>query len=278
MPPSTPHFMSPTAAASAKAGQTATTPAKAKKTKNTTTTKTTSKTSSGGSVPHFMSPTAAGSGTKTKTKTRSGARPVTSRAPSAAAGKVSTPKKPAAKAKTKARAPPTTTATATGGLAATIVPSRRKPTVADPAAPRFRRPGPSADLALFRSTFAPLVDLGDPAARRGRAAAWRVADPGGGGVLGLAEAEAWILTALVAEHRPFKGQKLHRLYRPAYRPAFDAARSLGDGGGGDGGDGDVPTTLPAWPRPMGYHAQGSNIPFGESLTLIICNIQYISSE
>ena len=38
---------------------------------------------------------------------------------------------------------------------------------------------------------------------------------------------------------------------------------------GDGsGDGNFPTTLPAWPRPRGYHAQGSNIPFGESLTLI----------
>ena len=36
------------------------------------------------------------------------------------------------------------------------------------------------------------------------------------------------------------------------------------------GDGDFPTTLPAWPRPMGItiHGQGSNIPFGESLTLI----------
>ena len=41
-----------------------------------------------------------------------------------------------------------------------------------------------------------------------------------------------------------------------------------DDGDGDGGDG-VPTTLPAWPGPRGYHAQGSNIPFGESLTLII---------
>ena len=38
-----------------------------------------------------------------------------------------------------------------------------------------------------------------------------------------------------------------------------------DGGGDDGG---VPTTLPAWQVPRGYHAQGSNIPFGESLTLI----------
>ena len=36
----------------------------------------------------------------------------------------------------------------------------------------------------------------------------------------------------------------------------------------DGDDDGVPTTLPAWPRPRGYHAQGSNIPFGESLTLI----------
>ena len=41
-----------------------------------------------------------------------------------------------------------------------------------------------------------------------------------------------------------------------------------DGGGdGDGGDG-FPTTLPAWQGPRRYHAQGSNIPFGESLTLI----------
>ena len=43
-----------------------------------------------------------------------------------------------------------------------------------------------------------------------------------------------------------------------------------DGGGGDGGD--VPTTLPAWQVPRGYHAQGSNIPFGESLTLIMLYI------
>ena len=41
-----------------------------------------------------------------------------------------------------------------------------------------------------------------------------------------------------------------------------------DGGGGDGGGDGFPTTLPAWPRPRGYHAQGSNIPFGESLTLM----------
>ena len=40
-----------------------------------------------------------------------------------------------------------------------------------------------------------------------------------------------------------------------------------DADGGDGG-GDFPTTLPAWQGPRGYHAQGSNIPFGESLTLI----------
>ena len=40
--------------------------------------------------------------------------------------------------------------------------------------------------------------------------------------------------------------------------------AIGDGGGGDGdggGDG-FPTTLPAWPRPRGYHGQGSNIRSG----------------
>ena len=37
----------------------------------------------------------------------------------------------------------------------------------------------------------------------------------------------------------------------------------------DGGDDGVPTTLPASQGPRGYHAQGSNIPFGEFLTLII---------
>ena len=37
---------------------------------------------------------------------------------------------------------------------------------------------------------------------------------------------------------------------------------------GDGGGDDFPTTLPAWLVPRGYHGQGSNIPFGESLTLI----------
>ena len=42
-----------------------------------------------------------------------------------------------------------------------------------------------------------------------------------------------------------------------------------DADGDDGGDDDgVPTTLPAWQGPRGYHGQGSNIPFGESLTLI----------
>ena len=41
-----------------------------------------------------------------------------------------------------------------------------------------------------------------------------------------------------------------------------------DDGGGGGGGGDFPTTLPAWQGPRGYHAQGSNIPFGESLTLM----------
>ena len=51
----------------------------------------------------------------------------------------------------------------------------------------------------------------------------------------------------------------------------------------DGDGGGVPTTLPAWQGPRGYHGQGSNIPFGESLTLIyvyapspkIYNIIYI---
>ena len=43
----------------------------------------------------------------------------------------------------------------------------------------------------------------------------------------------------------------------------------GDGGGGDDDGGDFPTTLPAWQGPRGYHGQGSNIPFGESLTLTI---------
>ena len=42
----------------------------------------------------------------------------------------------------------------------------------------------------------------------------------------------------------------------------------GDGGGDGGGGGDFPTTLPAWQGPRGYHGQGSNIPFEESLTLI----------
>merc|ERR1712183_119078 len=40
-----------------------------------------------------------------------------------------------------------------------------------------------------------------------------------------------------------------------------------DADDGGGGDGDFPTTLPAWQGPRGYHGQGSNIPFGESLTL-----------
>ena len=43
----------------------------------------------------------------------------------------------------------------------------------------------------------------------------------------------------------------------------------------DGGDGnDIPTTLPALPRPRGYHGQGSNIAFGESLTLMIVDMLY----
>ena len=46
----------------------------------------------------------------------------------------------------------------------------------------------------------------------------------------------------------------------------------GDGGDGDGGDDGFPTTLPAWQGPRGYHAEGSNIPFGESLTLIYISI------
>ena len=41
-----------------------------------------------------------------------------------------------------------------------------------------------------------------------------------------------------------------------------------DDGDGDDDGGDFPTTLPAWQGPRGYHVQGSNIPFGESLTLI----------
>ena len=44
----------------------------------------------------------------------------------------------------------------------------------------------------------------------------------------------------------------------------------GDDGDDDDGDGDgFPTTLPAWQGPREYHGQGSNIPFGESLTLIL---------
>ena len=44
--------------------------------------------------------------------------------------------------------------------------------------------------------------------------------------------------------------------------------AVNGGGDGDGGGGDFLTTLPAWQGPTGYHAQGSNIPFGESLTLM----------
>ena len=36
----------------------------------------------------------------------------------------------------------------------------------------------------------------------------------------------------------------------------------------DDDDDGVPTTLPALPWPKVYHAQGSNVPFGESLTLM----------
>ena len=44
--------------------------------------------------------------------------------------------------------------------------------------------------------------------------------------------------------------------------------SGGSGGGGGGGDGGAGTTHPSWQVPREHHAQGSNIPFGESLTLI----------
>ena len=47
---------------------------------------------------------------------------------------------------------------------------------------------------------------------------------------------------------------------------FECPSDADGGGGGDDDGGGFPTTLPAWPRPRGYHAQGSNIPFGESLT------------
>ena len=221
----TPHFMSPTAAASAKAGPSSTPAKTKKKTTTTKTTKTSSGGGGGGSVPHFMSPTAAAGGAKTKSKTRSGARPATTGA---------NPKKPAGKTKTRTKAPTTgDTGATTMGLAATIVPSRKKPTIADPTAPLFRKPGPSADLALFQSTFAPLIDLGDPQAKKGRAAAWKIADPNGNGILSLAEADKWVLTALVAKHRPFKGRQLHKLYRPSYLLAFDAAKSLGQEGDGN---------------------------------------------
>ena len=53
-------------------------------------------------------------------------------------------------------------------------------------------------------------------------------------------------------------------------PSTRAYPSDADGGDdGDGYDGGVPTTLPVWLVPRGYHGQGSNIPFGESRTLII---------
>ena len=39
-------------------------------------------------------------------------------------------------------------------------------------------------------------------------------------------------------------------------------------GDGDGGGGDAGTTHPSWQVSREHHAQGSNIPFGESLTLI----------
>ena len=56
------------------------------------------------------------------------------------------------------------------------------------------------------------------------------------------------------------------------RQVSAATPPAADGGGGGGDDGGVPTTLPAWQVPRGYHGQGSNIPFGESLTLIYIRI------
>ena len=50
----------------------------------------------------------------------------------------------------------------------------------------------------------------------------------------------------------------------------DADGDDSDGGGNGGGD--FPTTLPAWLVPRGYHAQGSNIPFRESLILMYTHI------
>ena len=72
----------------------------------------------------------------------------------------------------------------------------------------------------------------------------------------------------VCRGRRFAGIHFQNLFLKKctlYKTIRVSKSDAGDGGG-DGGS--FPTTLPAWPRPRGYHAQESNIPFGESLTLI----------
>jgi len=93
----------------------------------------------------------------------------------------------------------------------------------------FRKPGPSADLNLFLSTFHPLVSLTDPSAKRDRSTQWKNADPNSNGMLSLAEVDSWIKLTLQATHKSHKGNQLYRLYRPSYIHAFDAAKSLAGG-------------------------------------------------
>ena len=191
------------------------------------------KTKKKGGVPHFMSPITP---TTDKAKPSSGARSA-AKATSTPSTSAKKPPTSAAKTKSKPASTPSSSTKAKAGTKSKAAPaptkSKKKATTADPSAPKFSKPGPSADLRLFQSTFQPLVDLKDPHAKKDRAAAWKNADPNGNGLLSLAEVDSWIQTALVAKHRQLKGKQLYKLYRPAYILAFDAAKSLAEGGNDD---------------------------------------------
>ena len=122
-----------------------------------------------------------------------------------------------------------------GGLARGGV--AREPAAAAPAETMTQEPeafiadivpaSPSADLAAFTSTFAPLAVKSD-AGQALRADQWPVADPNGNGFCSLAEIDGWVLKFLIATtHDTDEGTRLWRAFRPSYIRAFNDAKDIG---------------------------------------------------
>jgi hypothetical protein len=80
-----------------------------------------------------------------------------------------------------------------------------------------------ADLKIFLDTFADLAKPGKAAGAE-RAQSWLAVDPNGNGLVSLAEFDGWIQKSLKLDNGEDEGDRIWKLYRPAYIRAFNDAK------------------------------------------------------